>query len=79
MIEFIKLVTFWFILWSCIGLLYSVLFNKKFTYLVVWYDGWVGYYWDKKNRTLYLFPIPYVGYKITMGSPFELKFEIEKK
>ena len=29
--------------------------------IAAWYDGWVGYYWDKKNTTLYLLPLPMLG------------------
>jgi len=30
-----------------------------------WYDGWIGYYWDSENKSLYLqFPFPWVGLKI---------------
>lgn len=27
-----------------------------------WYDLWVGAYWDRKNRKLYLLPIPCIGW-----------------
>ena len=29
-----------------------------------WYDGWVGYYWDRDKRRLYLLPVPYLGIRI---------------
>lgn len=29
-----------------------------------WYDIWVGVYWSRKHRTLYILPIPMVGIKI---------------
>lgn len=28
--------------------------------LWAWYDGWIGYYWDAANWTLYLCPIPWL-------------------
>lgn len=31
-----------------------------------WYDLWVGAYWDRENRTLYVCPIPMFGLKIVM-------------
>jgi len=31
-----------------------------------WYDLWVGAYWDRKNRCLYLM-IPMVGFVVTFG------------
>lgn len=29
-----------------------------------WYDLWIGAYWDRANRALYLCPLPCVGLKI---------------
>ena len=31
-----------------------------------WFDFWIGLFWDKKHKSLYLFPIPTVGVKIDM-------------
>lgn len=28
-----------------------------------WYDGWVGYYWDSLNWTLYICPIPWLVFR----------------
>ena len=33
----------------------------------LWYDMWVGAYWDRASRTLYLCPLPMVVIKIEMG------------
>lgn len=27
-----------------------------YTFFFAWYDGWIGYYWDRKNKVLYLCP-----------------------
>lgn len=35
--------------------------------IVAWYDLWIGAYWDRKNRRLYLLPFPCVGVYIQMG------------
>ena len=32
--------------------------------IVAWYDMWIGAFWDKPKRRLYLFPIPCVGLMI---------------
>ena len=32
-----------------------------------WYDLWVGAYWDRKHRVLYVCPIPMVVIEIRMG------------
>jgi hypothetical protein len=29
-----------------------------------WYDFWIGAYWDRKNQTLYIFPVPMIGVQI---------------
>lgn len=32
--------------------------------IFAWYDFWIGVYWDKKNRYLYIFLIPCIGIRI---------------
>lgn len=29
--------------------------------IFAWYDLWVGAFWDRKMRRLYLFPVPTLG------------------
>jgi hypothetical protein len=29
--------------------------------LFAWYDLWIGAYWDRQNRRLYVLPLPCVG------------------
>lgn len=29
--------------------------------VVAWYDVWVGAFYDRKRRTLYLLPLPCIG------------------
>lgn len=33
-----------------------------------WYDLWVGAYWDRKTRELYVCPLPMVGVKLRWKS-----------
>lgn len=36
--------------------------------MFAWYDFWVGLFYDRKSRVLYIFPIPMLGIKIEMRS-----------
>lgn len=35
--------------------------------LFAWYDIWVGAFWDRAHRRLYLFPVPMFGVVIQFG------------
>ena len=35
--------------------------------IFAWYDLWVGAYWDRKQRRLYILPLPCVGIVISFG------------
>ena len=38
----------------------------KIELLFAWYDFWVGIYLDRKNRALYMFPLPMLGVKVSL-------------
>ena len=33
-------------------------------FIFAWYDFWVGWYWDRENRRLYILPFPMIGMMI---------------
>lgn len=35
--------------------------------LFAWYDLWIGAFWDRKNRKLYLLPLPCIGVVVDFG------------
>lgn len=32
--------------------------------IVAWYDFWIGIFWDRAKRRLYILPIPMIGIMI---------------
>lgn len=37
---------------------------KKITPFFRWYDLWIGAYWDRKARSLYILPMPMFGIRL---------------
>lgn len=36
-------------------------------FFVAFYDGWVGYYYDRKGQKLYLCPLPFCVFEVRMS------------
>ena len=36
-------------------------------FIFAWYDLWVGAYWDRAHRRLYILPLPMVGVVLTFA------------
>lgn len=39
----------------------------KIKFIFAWYDLWIGFYWDKNNKCLYVFPVPMFGFFVKFG------------
>jgi len=39
----------------------------KVKLIFAWYDFWVGFYYDQKNKDLYFLPIPCIGLVISFS------------
>jgi hypothetical protein len=38
----------------------------KITPVFAWYDLWIGLFWDRRRRCLYLLPLPMIGIRIQL-------------
>ncbi len=34
--------------------------------IFAWYDFWVGLFWDRQKRILYILPMPMIGIKVKL-------------
>jgi hypothetical protein len=41
----------------------------KVRLIFAWYDFWIGFYWSRKDRTLYVLPVPFFGLSIQFRRP----------
>jgi len=39
--------------------------------IFAWYDFWIGLFYDRKKRIIYIFPFPTIGFKITLKRNIE--------
>ncbi len=40
---------------------------RRFMLYTAWYDGWFGYYYDRRHWHLYLQPFFWIGIRIDLG------------
>lgn len=38
--------------------------RRRISFVCAWYDIWVGAFWDREHRALYILPVPMLGIKI---------------
>lgn len=48
----------------------------KIQFLFKWYDLWVGIFYDRKNRWIYILPFPTVGIILKLPTPPVKKLNI---
>lgn len=44
-------------------------FTRRITWVFAWYDFWIGVYWNREKRWLYVLPVPMVGIRIDFSQP----------
>jgi len=51
----------------------------RIKFLFAWYDLWVGAYWDRRCRTLYICPLPCCVIRIRFPMPNVIRDEEEMR
>lgn len=52
-------------------------YRLSVTLMFAWYDFWVGLYYDRSKRDLYVFPVPMLGLKISLRRKSRLQIAIQ--
>ncbi len=46
-------------------------------FIFAWYDLWIGAFWDRKSRKLYILPLPCIGVVIDCRPALDIEQERE--
>jgi hypothetical protein len=41
--------------------------SQRLRIVFAWFDFWIGGYWNREAKRLYLFPVPFAGLRIDFG------------
>lgn len=42
----------------------TVIPAMKISLVIAWYDLWIGIFWDRNKRKLYVLPLPCIGFAV---------------
>lgn len=47
-----------------IAFIAMIVTTNNYKLIYKWYDLWIGLFWDKKKKVLYIFPFPCIGFQL---------------
>lgn len=56
----------------CFALAWMGYMRVRLTF--AWYDVWIGAYWDRRHRRLYILPLPMLGVCFYFRDPHDLGY-----